>query len=349
MFALRVEIAGLALGLLTAVGASAADWKQPNDGLLNEKQLTNYLQIQKEAIAQWKASGKALEGSQSSAAAMAVMLRNDANFKANLAKHGMSQEEYNWVANKTWEAWSGLIMDRLAEKAQAELDKQRQGKQKELADLRQKLASYEKAQKDGRRVMTREQRDSAISSATDDQKAALEEAKQHADEAKQAHDDATKADNDAKAADAAAKNPPADVSADDRPGFIEQKKNDAQAARDAAREARDKEAEAKKAQAEARAKADAAGKRIKDPEAPTTDDEKADVKKQNNEMIASIKSDIDNTTQALKILDESGGAIVKQFRENKSKDKIPQQNVDLLKKHQKEFQDAWGIKDADLQ
>ena len=348
MLAVRVRLAGIALGLLTAAVASAADWKEPKDGLLNEKQLTNYLEVQKEAIAQFKASGKALEGSQSSAAAMAVLLRNDANFKANLAKHGMSQEEYAWVGGKAWEAWSGILMDTLADKAQTDLDKQRQAKQKDLADLRQRLALYEKAQKDGRRVMTKEERQATINSATDDQKAALDEAKQHADEAKQARDDATKADNDARAADAAAKNPPADVSADDRPAFIEQKKSDAQAARDAAKEGRDKEAEAKKAEMESRAKADAAGKRIKDPEVPATDEEKAEVKKQNDEMIASAKSDIDNTNQALKILDESGGAMVKQFREQKAKDKIPQQNVDLLKKHQKEFQDAWGIKEADL-
>ena len=348
MSAVCVRVAGIALGLLCAVGVSAADWKEPKDGLLTEKQLTSYLAVQKEVLAQLKASGKALEGTQSSAAAMAVILQNDASFKASLQKHGMSQEEYTWVGGKAWEAWGGLLMDKIAENAQADLDKQRQAKQKELADLRQKLATYQNAQKEGRRVTTKEQRDGAISSATEDQKSALEEAKQHADEAKQAHEDATKAENDAKAADAAAKNPPADVSADDRPGFSEQKKSDAQAARDAAKDAREKEAEAKKAETESRAKADAAGKRIKNPDVPTTDDEKADVKKQNDEMIASVTGDIDTTAQALKILDESGGAMVKQFQENKTKNRIPQQNVDLLKKHQKEFQDAWGIKDADM-
>jgi hypothetical protein len=270
MSAVCVRVAGIALGLLCSFGVSAADWKEPKDGRMTEKQLTGYLAVQKEVLAQLKAGGKALEGTQSSAAAMAVILQNDASFKASLQKHGMSQEEYNWVGGKAWEAWGALLMDKIVENAQAELDKQRQAKQKELAELRQKLATYQKAQKDGRRVMTKEQRDSAIGSATEEQKPAIDEAKQHADEAKQAHDDATKAENDAKAADAAAKNPPADVSADDRPGFIEQKKTDAQAARDAAKEARDKEAEAKKAEAESRAKADAAGKRIKDPDAPTT-------------------------------------------------------------------------------
>src|SRR5579859_4500542 len=126
MSAVRVRLAGVALGLLTCTVAWAGDWKEPKDGVISEKQLTNYLQVQKAAIAQWKASGKALEGSQSSAAAMAVMLRNDANFKANLAKHGMSQEEYNWVGSKAWEAWGGILMDNIVQKAQTELDKQRQ-------------------------------------------------------------------------------------------------------------------------------------------------------------------------------------------------------------------------------
>lgn len=344
MWVAHSRVVGLALGLLVAAGASAA-WQEPKDGIISEKQLTNYLQVQKDAIAQWKASGKALDGSQSSAAAMAVMLRNDAQFKENLAKHGMSSEEYSWVAGKTWEAWSGLLMNKLADNARTELVKQKTAKQKELADLNQKLATYEKAQKEGRRVMTREERDAAISSAKDDQKAALDEARQHADEAKQAREDAAKADSDAKAADALAANPPVDVSADDRPGFIDNKKQEAQTARDAAKEARDKEAEAKKAQAESQAKADAADRRIKNPDAPATDDEKAQTKTQNDQMIAATKAEIENTQQALKILDESGGAIVKQFEDQKKQSKLPQQNVDLLKKHIKEFEDTWGIKE----
>ena len=343
----RIVWAGVALGLLIAGGAWAA-WQEPKDGVMSEKQLTTYLEVQKDAIAQWKASGKALEGSQSSAAAMAVMLRNDTKFKANLASHGMSEQEYAWVGAKAWEAWSGVLMDKLAENTQKELEKQRGAKQKELADLNSKLATYENARKDGRRVMTRDERDSAINSAKDDQKSAVDEAKQHADEAKQAHDDAAKGDNDAKAADTLAASPPPEVSADDRQGFIDGKKQEAQTARDAAKEARDKEAEAKKAEAESKAKADAAGRRMKNPDVSVTDDEKAEVNKQHDEMIAAARADIDNVKQAINILDESGGAIVKQFQDQKKQNKTPEQNMDLLKKHLKEFQDAWGIRDTEI-
>ena len=341
----RVVFTGIAVSLLVWPAGLAAAWQEPKDGLMSEKQLTTYLAIQKDVIAQWKASGKALDGSQSGAAAMAVLLNNDARFKADLAKHGMSQEEYTWIAGKAWEAWSGVLMDKLAESTQKDLDKQKSAKQKELADLNEKLAAYEKAQKDGRRVMAKDERDAAINSAKDDQKSALDEAKQHADEAKQAHDDAAKADSDAKAADALAANPPSDVSADDRPGFIDNKKQEAQTARDAAKEARDKEAEARKAQADSNAKADAADRRAKNPDLPTTDDEKTQVRKQNDEMSASTKSEIEGTQQALKILDESGGTMVKQFQDQKKETKTPQQNIELLKKHLKEFQDAWGIKE----
>lgn len=346
MHRVRAFVVMVALGLSVVPAVTgAADWKEPKDGTYSEKQLTNYLAVQKEAIASWKAAGKAVEGA-SSAAALAVALRTDEKFKANLAKHGMSQEEYSWVGGKAFESWGALLRQRIAEKTEKDLATQTAEKQKALNELKQKLATYEKAQKDGRRVMTKDERESAVKNAKDEQQAALDEAKQHADEAKQAHDEASKADADAKAADAAAKSPPKDVSDDDKPGFIEQKKNDAQSARDAAKEARDKEAEAKKAEAESKAKADAAGKKAANPDLPVTDDEKAEVKKQNDEMVAQVKDDIKSSEDGLKLLQESGGSIIKSFKTDDGK--IPKQNVELLKKHLKEFQDAWGIKDEEL-
>jgi hypothetical protein len=346
MNSLRMLIAVVALGLFVGTaGVRAADWKEPKDGVYTEKQLSNYLAVQKEAIASWKAAGKAVEGA-SSAAALAVALRTDEKFKANLAKHGMGQDEYSWVGGKAFEAWGTLLRQRIAEKTEKDLATQTTEKQKALNELKQKLATYEKAQKEGRRVMTKEERESAVKSAKDEQQAALDEAKQHADEARQAHDEAAKADADAKAADAAAKNPPKDVSDDDKPGFIEQKKNDAQSARDAAKEARDKEAEAKKAETESKTKADAAGKRAANPDVPVSDEEKAEVKKQNEEMVTQVNDEIRSNEEGLKLLHESGDSIIKSFKADDGK--VPKQNVELLKKHLKEFQDAWGIKDEEL-
>ena len=55
----------------TAQLLRAADWQAPKDELVTEKELTNYFQVQKEAIDNWRAAGKAIEGSQSSNMAIA--------------------------------------------------------------------------------------------------------------------------------------------------------------------------------------------------------------------------------------------------------------------------------------
>ena len=173
--------------------------------------------------------------------------------------------------------------------------------------------------------MSKEDREAAIKSAKDDQQSALDEAKQHADEAKSAKEDADKADAEAKQNDTLAKNPPSDVSADDRPGYIEDKKNAAEAARTAAKEARDKQAEALKAEKESRTKADGFATRIKDPEVPLTDDEKAQAKQQNQDMIKQLKDDIDTTQQAIKFTQDSQQSGFKQLEDMVAK--VPPANL----------------------
>jgi hypothetical protein len=333
--ALTIAVAGL------VAGVRAADWQPPKDNLITEKQLVSYLQVQKEAIDNWRAAGKAIEGSQSSGAAMALALRNDEKFKASLVAHGLTSDEYSWVANKVWQAYGAVKVEEVVTDAQKGLEQQKKTNQQKLADLKQKLAAYEAAQKNGRRVMSKDDRDQAIASAKSDQQSALDEAKQRADEAAQAHQEAGKADDDAKAADNAAKNPPSDVSADDRPGFIEQKKTEAQQFRDAAREARDKETEAKKAEAESRSKAATAASRVANPDLAVTDDEKAEIKKQNNDQIAALKGEIADTEQGLKMLDESRDSMAKALQPT---DPAPPKNVELVKRHRAEFEQSWGMK-----
>ena len=345
MSQVRRQLAAILATVVLALSAGnlrGADWQPPKDNRVTEKQLTSYLQVQKEAIDNWRAAGKAIEGSQSSAAAMALVLRNDEKFKASLAAHGLAPDEYSWVGNKVWQAYSALKVQEVVANAQKGLDEQKTTNQQKLAELKQKLTVYEKAQKDGRRVMTPDERQQAITSAKSDQQSTLDEAKQHADEAAQAHQEATKADDDAKTADNAAKNPPSDVSADDRPGFIEQKKNEAQQFRDAAKEAREKEAEAKKAEAEARAKAATAAGRVANPDLPVTDDEKNDVKKQNEDQVTDLKTQISDTERGLKMLDESRDSVAKALQGGA--DQPPPQNVELLKKHLAEFEQSWGMK-----
>jgi hypothetical protein len=273
---------------------------------------------------------------------MALALRNDEKFKASLVAHGLTADEYSWVGNRIWQAYGAIKIQEVVTEAQKGLEQQKKTNQQKLANLKQKLATYETAQKDGHRVMSKEEREQAVASAKSDQQSALDEAKQHADEATAAHREASKAEEDAKAAENAAKNPPSDVSADDRPGFIEQKKNEAQQFRDAAREAREKEAEAKKAEAELRAKAAAAAARAANPDLPVTDDEKAEVKKRNDELVASLKGEVNDTEQGLKMLDESRDSVARAIPHGE--DQPPPQNFELVQKHRAQFEQLWGIK-----
>ena len=339
----RIVVTVCALVATWTVAVYAADFKEPKDGVYTEKQLTAYIQTLKEHMQTLKAAGKAVEGSSGAGAgAIAVYNATNAKFKEELAKNGLSEAEYQWIGSKALEAYGGLMIQDRIDEGKTGMAASMKKNQDELKEKQTKLAEYEKATKDGKRVMTKDDRESAIKSAKDDQQAALDEAKQHADEAKAAKEDADKADAEAKQNDALAKNPPSDVSADDRPGYIEDKKNAAQSARDAAKEARDKQAEALKAQKEAQAKADAAAARVKDPEIPTTPEDKAQVKQQNEEMIKQLKEEIDNSQQAIKLLTDSQQNGLKDLEGGVAK--IPSQNLTLMRKHRTEWEDAMGMK-----
>src|SRR5205807_1816213 len=122
------------------------------------------------------------------------------------------------------------------------------------------------------------------------------------------------------------------MTAEERDAAVKSAKDDQQAAED---EAKTHAEEAKAAAADA-AKAAAAAARAKQPDLPTADDEKQDVRKQNDEAIAQLKSDIDTDQQAAKLLAET--TQTNQTARIQQQSKAPPQNVALLKKHQKEFE-----------
>jgi F0F1-type ATP synthase membrane subunit b/b' len=208
--------------------------------------------------------------------------------------------------------------------------------------LKQKIATCEKALKEGRKVMTPDQRADAVKSAQSDQQSAEEEAKSHADAARDAAAAAAKSEADAKAASALAAKPPGDVAADDRNDYITGKKKEAEDALAAAKDSRDKEAEEKKALAEAKAKSSAAAARAKDPETPTTDDEKADAKKNAEDMLASAKSDLQTSMDSDKLLHDSATQMDKDIAQRRAMPAA--KNAVVLAPHVKEFDDIWGQK-----
>lgn len=341
---MRQTLLLVALVLIVTIIPAQGAWAPPKDNVMTEKQVTGYLQVLRAALDDFRAAGNEADNARAASAAMAAYLKGDAKFKANLAAHGMSEDEYQWVGERVMEAWGATLTEQMLGNATKGMAEQRRTTQQRIEELNAKLAIYQKAQAEGRRVMTKEERQSAIDSAKADQQSAQDEVKQHDDETKQLTEDATKADADAKAADALAKNPPSDVSADDRPGYIEGKKADGQTARDAAKEAREKLEEAKKARDESLAKASNAKKKTADPDLPLADDEKADVKKENEETIASLKTEIADADMGMKKLDEAMAEFAKNMKDQQTKNPVPPQNVDLFKKHEAEFDNAWGIK-----
>jgi hypothetical protein len=334
----------LVLVWFLAPASLAGAWQPPKDNVLTDAQVAAYLQILKSALDDARSAGATIDKTQSPAAAVALIQRNNVKFKANLAGHNMSEEEYHWVADRITDAWGATLMTKAISDATGGIAEQRKKSQEQIDGLKAKITEYQKAQAAGRRVMTKDECRSAIDSAKGDQQSALDEAKQHDDEIKQATEDASKADSDAKAADALARNPPPDVGVDDRQGYIDGKKADAQAARDAAKEARGKLAEAKKAREESLDKADAAKKKMANPDLPATDEEKAQVRKENEDTIASLNTELSGAQQNLAAVDKAVADFNKSMQDQQAKNPIPPQNVALFKKHEAEFDAAWGVK-----
>jgi hypothetical protein len=334
------SLAIVVFGLIVA-NTARADWTAPKDNLLTEKQVTSYIEIQTQWLADMTAAGKAAQGA-SGLTAMAVVQQVTEKYKKSIADHGMTEPEFNWVKERTVEAWGGIIRAQMVEKMKGDIEKQLKDNEQKIADDQQKLAAYQKAQKEGRRVMPADARKAAIDAAMEDQKNALDEARQHADELKAAQAALAQAQANQKAAEAALKTPPKFDSDDDRKAFIDDKQNAIQAAKDAAKDAQGNIDEATKAEAASRAKAALAASVIKDPDLPVTDDAKAEAKQQNEDSIKQLTDEIKALEDGDKLLQDAIAQQTKAFADDKTNP--PAQNIALLKAHQKEFEGSLGMK-----
>ena len=340
-FAALMVVALLVVGTHHPVSAvpAAPAWQPPKDELLTDKQVASYLDVTRDYLASLKAAGKALQGGQSSPLlAGQVLAATDERFKASLARHGMTQEEYQWVGGKVWEAKGFLLFDATLGKAVGDADEKLKMNAEDQSALKQKIATYEKALKDGRRVMAADERAEAVKAAEADRQSAEEEAKGHADTAKEAAAAAAKAEAEAKSALALAAKPPADVSADDRENYAVGKKKDAEDSAAEAKEQREKEAEEKKSLAECKAKAAAAVARAKDPEVPLTDEEKAQAKQEAQDALERAKSDLQSDTDAQKVLSGAAEKLRKDLTDRRAAPAA--KNAAVFKPHAKEFDDV---------
>ena len=341
---LAITVALIAMLQTLVVGTvHADDWKEPADGLLNEKQVVKYTAAQKEIMQLLKAVGKAAEGSKSGFGAYTLMAGMEDKINAILAKHDLKRPEYEWANGKLLECWGTALQLDMIDQSTGDLVEQKKKNAMDLQAAERKVVLYEKSAKAGTRVMTKEQRQSAVQSAKDAQTSASDEARQHAEEAKTAAEEAAKIEADAKAAETLAKNPPVDVDKDSREDYTKGKNEEAMNLLASAKESRAREKEALKAETESKAKAAAAAKAMENPEVPVTDEDKAQVKTENAEGLASAKSEVEILKQARDLLAESDGQIKKQQAE--AQKNLKPQNVALARKHLKELQEAWGMDD----
>jgi hypothetical protein len=329
-----------------ALASRADDFSPPKDGKITEKQLTNYIDVKADQFKALKAAGAAANGTQSSAANLAIGLKLNEKLDAAITAHGMTKDEFNWVDGQASKLLMAAVWQyQWDEHGKPDIEKQIKTKETDRDAAKAKVTTYEQAQKDGKRVLTKEQRDSAVQSATSDRDSITQEVKDRDNDLKSAKDEVAQHQKEADDADKLAKNPPGDVSADDRQGYIDGKKGEAQQARDAAKDSQSKVTDAQKALDEAKGRLTTADGKVKNPETPVTDDEKAQVKDENQKAIDEAKTTIDGDEQGIAALKEtlSGGSPMLTQLMQDPKDKPDPDNLALVRKHIKEYLGAMDM------
>jgi hypothetical protein len=326
-----------AVVLLLAASAQA-QWKPPADGKFTEDRLKVFLDTQKDWLDENAKILHDISATQTEAARIAAAGDLDKRYQACLARHNISRPEYEWLAQQSMAAWSSLtFFDKAYKDTNDQIDAQTKENAAKLADAQARLATYQKAQNEGIRVMSPEDRAEAIKSAKDEQQSALDEAKQRGDDAAAAKAESKQHDTDAKTAQDLMANPPADISSDDRPAYIDNKKSEAQAALDAAKDARTRADDAIKAQADAQIRAAVAAQRAAHPEIHITDDEKAIMKSDNAAAVAAAQADIaESQRQSTQMAAESQQLKVSANQMNQD---IPKENLDLMRKYADQYHD----------
>ena len=323
--------------LFLLAGSLRAQWTPPADNKFTEPELRTYLDTQKDWLDE---SSGLLQGA---SAAKTDQAKKDAvgdigqKYQICLDHHQISKAEFEWMFQRTAEAWSAMTyLDGSYKTTRDRLDAETREQDDAITAARKQLMIYQESKTNGWRVLSDDERAAAIKSAQQDQQTALAEVKRSANAAAAAESEAAQHEADAKSADAQAANPPPDVSADDRAEYIQNKKAEAEAARASATEARVDESDSKKSQADAQALADAAAHREAHPEIPFTDDEKNRASDENDAAILLAQNEIKAANQQKQriaaeeaTLEKTAGTMAKN---------VPQQNIALLRKYEDQYQ-----------
>jgi len=309
--------------------AVRAEWQPPENGTLTEKQVVAYLAAFKEWAEILRASGKAMDQA-SGAAAIGIAGAADARFKQALAKQSLTQEEFDWIGTKVWEARGSLMIVEMMSKGREDLAKQVKTNADSQAAVAGRITRVEAALKSGRRVLGVEEKKSIVESAGQEAAEALDEARQSDVDAAAVAKEAAEFDREAADALALAANPPPSVPADERADYIAGKKEEAATAKERAAELRQTEADTRKAAAEARDRAKLAAQRAKDPEA-VRPDEAADVKEQLTTQLADLRAELKSLQDAAGFLQQADAQMTQRSTEMLAK--ANKQNVEIVQKH----------------
>ena len=236
-----------------------------------------------------------------------AVLKDHEKMTVALAQYGISRDEYDWIDKQFKE---------LAPMAAAQ----------QLKEQNSRLAIYQQAQKDGKRVLNDTQHDAATQTAGTGLDSAKQTVVDATANAKQISDEVAAHDKDVADDEADAKNPPVNLADDDRSNFIDGRKNDAQAARDAATDARSRLKDAHKSLDDANAALLTLQSKIDHPETPVTDDEKAAVKKENDLAIADATATI-----------ESDQMLMQSSTNSLTTEKVDPDNLAIAQKHLAEY------------
>jgi hypothetical protein len=321
----------LTVFLFLLTGTLLAQWAPPADNKLTERQLKIYLNTQND----WLATIAKLDAAKPMPGDVAKA------YQKCLDNHLISRQEFEWIGQRAADAWSAIAyLDATYKSAKDRIAEESTQNDAALDAAQKQLAEYQQAQSNGWRILTPDDRAAAIKTAQDDQASALNEVKRYGDAAIAAEADAAQHDADAKAAEDQSANPPPDVSADDRAEYIQNKKNEAQAARSSATDARNDEADDKKNQADAQSQVDAAVQRAAHPEIPFTDDEKNQAKADNDAGILAAKNAIAAASQETKRIATEQADLEKTAKATTKN--VPPENLTLLRKYQDQYKEQFA-------
>jgi hypothetical protein len=346
--------------------AQALPATRPGAGSFSHLQLLRFIRASRQLVATAGASGRTIEPLPEGFAALAQAARIDPAIKAALAGAHMSADEWADVGETAWRAWGVAQVDYNAEAPLRQ-------NAADLAAARHRLASAEAAVKSGFPILSEEERTQRITKAQDEATTAMDRATTWSESAQRLRTQIAEAEASAAEAeggtatggtatgraaqqgqdDAQGAAPAAGLPADGASGSGSTPQTDpavttaaqeqtAQAARVAIASWSQELTVAERNQQDEQEHAQRASLAAEHPDLPRDDVERMDMMRQATLAIEQSKADIQKREEESKLL----SAWLQDERRVSAAERqktAPPADVNLLRRHLAEFNDAWGM------